>query len=231
MGTDSDIGESRIGRLVPQANWSWFCRFQHYYIPFLYLFYSAHWVLFKDFMHFKTLRVPNKETLVHPKREYLILFVGKIFAFTTTIIFPYIFLKLSIIQVLGLFGVIHLGPGILVALFLVPAHLNSEAHYPVPDEHGQLNTTWATHQVITTVDYSTNNFFLNFILGGFNHHVAHHLFPKICHCHYPNLTPIIKKTALEFNIPYKETSFSKIFISHIVHLKTMGNTKIEYDIL
>jgi linoleoyl-CoA desaturase len=45
MGTDSDIGESKIGRILPGAKWKWFCRFQHYYIPVLYLFYSAHWEL------------------------------------------------------------------------------------------------------------------------------------------------------------------------------------------
>jgi linoleoyl-CoA desaturase len=231
MGTDSDIGESRIGKLVPTATWKWFCKFQHFYIPLLYLFYSAHWVLFKDFIHFQTLRVPNKDELSHPKKEYVILFIGKMFAFLTTIIFPYFFLNLSILETFGLFGAIHLGPGLLVAFFLVPAHLNSEVEYPVPDKNGQLNTTWAVHQVITTVDFSTNNRLFNFFLGGFNHHVAHHLFPKICHCHYPRLTPIIKQTALEFNIPYKSTNYKYIFISHLKHLKTMGELKLNYDVL
>lgn len=231
MGTDSDIGGSRIGKLVPSAPWKWFCKFQHLYIPFLYLFYSAHWVIFKDFIHFKTLRVPNKDELSHPKSEYIILFIGKIFAFLTTIIFPYYFLNLSILETLGLFGASHFGPGLLVALFLVPAHLNAEVEYPLPDENGNLNTTWAVHQVITTVDFSTHNPLFNFFLGGFNHHVAHHLFPKICHCHYPHLTPIIRQTACEFHIPYKSTNYTYIFISHLKHLKTMGELKLDYNVL
>ena len=231
MGTDSDIGESRIGKLVPGAGWKWFCKYQHVYIPFIYLFYSAHWVLFKDFIHFKTLRVPNKGELTHPKREYIILFLGKIFAFLTTIIFPYIFLNLSVGQTLALFGAIHLGPGVLVALFLVPAHINSEVKYPLPDNNGQLSTTWAVHQVITTLDFSTTNHLLNFCLGGFNHHVAHHLFPKICHCHYPQLTPIIRRTAMEYQIEYKSTTFKRIFRSHLTHLKCMGQARFDYNVI
>lgn len=222
QGTDSDIGESRIGRLVPSARWRWFCRFQHFYIPVLYLFYSAHWVLFKDFVHFRTLRVPNKGDLHHPVKQYLILFAGKIFAVATTFFLPLWFLHLTFWEAAGMFGIIHLGPGVLVALFLVPAHLNSEVAYPVPDEKGFIDSSWAVHQVVTTLDFSTSNKLFNFLLGGFNHHVAHHLFPTICHCHYPKITPIIRQTTSDFKIPYKETNYINVFRSHVRHLKQMG---------
>lgn len=33
--------------------------------------------------------------------------------------------------------------------------------------------------------------------------VVHHLFPGICHCHYPALSEIVKRTAAEFGLPYK----------------------------
>lgn len=33
--------------------------------------------------------------------------------------------------------------------------------------------------------------------------VVHHLFPGVCHCHYPALAKIVQKTAKEFGVPYK----------------------------
>ena len=31
----------------------------------------------------------------------------------------------------------------------------------------------------------------------------HHLFPGICHTHYPAIAPIVMDTCKEFNVPYK----------------------------
>lgn len=33
--------------------------------------------------------------------------------------------------------------------------------------------------------------------------VVHHLFPNICHTHYPAIAPIVIDTCREFEIPYK----------------------------
>ncbi|NJL76334.1 MAG: hypothetical protein HC892_16295 [Saprospiraceae bacterium] len=42
------------------------------------------------------------------------------------------------------------------------------------------------------------------MMGGINIHVIHHIFPQICHVHYPKLTEILKATADEFGIEYQE---------------------------
>ncbi len=33
--------------------------------------------------------------------------------------------------------------------------------------------------------------------------VVHHLFPGVCHTHYPAIAPIVLDTCKEFNVPYK----------------------------
>lgn len=33
--------------------------------------------------------------------------------------------------------------------------------------------------------------------------MVHHLFPGICHTHYPAIAPIVMDTCKEFNVPYK----------------------------
>lgn len=32
--------------------------------------------------------------------------------------------------------------------------------------------------------------------------VVHHLFPNVCHTHYPAIAPIVLQTCAEFGIPY-----------------------------
>jgi fatty acid desaturase len=32
--------------------------------------------------------------------------------------------------------------------------------------------------------------------------VVHHLFPSICHTHYPAIAPIVLQTCKEFSVPY-----------------------------
>jgi linoleoyl-CoA desaturase len=41
------------------------------------------------------------------------------------------------------------------------------------------------------------------VAGGLHTHVAHHLFPGICHVHYPALTRLIATTARDCGLPYR----------------------------
>lgn len=40
------------------------------------------------------------------------------------------------------------------------------------------------------------------IHGGINYQIEHHLFPNVCHEHYPAIAPIVLRTCAEFGIPY-----------------------------
>ena len=53
--------------------------------------------------------------------------------------------------------------------------------------------------------------------------IEHHLFPKICHIHYPAISQIVKQTAREYNLPYLENaSFTTALYSHYRMLKKLG---------
>ena len=41
-----------------------------------------------------------------------------------------------------------------------------------------------------------------FITGGLDHQIEHHLFPHICHIHYPKLAPIVRACAQQHGLPY-----------------------------
>ena len=93
-------------------------------------------------------------------------------------------------------------------------------------ETGSMKNTWAIHQLMTTVNFSTNNSLINWFTGGLNHQIEHDFFPHISHIHYSENGIIVKKTAAEFNLPYNEhkTTRSALF-SHFKFLKKMGAKK------
>ncbi|MBC8033000.1 MAG: fatty acid desaturase, partial [Chitinophagaceae bacterium] len=94
--------------------------------------------------------------------------------------------------------------------------------HPIP-HNGIIENDWAIHQLETTMNFSRNNKWLSWYVGGLNFQVEHHLFPRISHVHYPALSLIVKETTREFNIPYRENkTFMQAFKSHVDFLKKLG---------
>jgi linoleoyl-CoA desaturase len=73
-----------------------------------------------------------------------------------------------------------------------------------------------------TNDFGTKNPVMNFIMGGLNHHIAHHLFPQVNHNIIPGITKLISETASEQKLPYKCFSLREVMISHVRLLKKKG---------
>jgi fatty acid desaturase len=91
------------------------------------------------------------------------------------------------------------------------------------DKHGRVGKTWAEAQMRTTADFSHGSWLMLHLSGGLNYQVVHHLFPGVAHPHYPQLAPIIKRTAEEFDLPYiAYSSFREALSKHFKHLKRMG---------
>lgn len=62
----------------------------------------------------------------------------------------------------------------------------------------------------------------NFILGGFNNHIAHHLFPHIHHVFYPKINKVLYKTLVEYGFTPNQTSYMGGIVSHLRLLKQLG---------
>ena len=102
--------------------------------------------------------------------------------------------------------------------------LYRESLYPIISEDNTIAKDWAIHQLETTVNFAPKNVYLSWYMGGLNFQIEHHLFPKICHVHYPAIAPIVRQTAEEFGLTYMEhPSFVKALQSHISMLKRFGN--------
>ncbi|MBW3544503.1 MAG: fatty acid desaturase, partial [Bacteroidetes bacterium] len=82
---------------------------------------------------------------------------------------------------------------------------------------------WAVHQISSTANFGTKSRALNWMLGGLNFQVEHHLFPRISHVHYPHINKIVRETCQEYGVVYHEfPSMFSAFCSHLKHLKRVG---------
>jgi linoleoyl-CoA desaturase len=111
------------------------------------------------------------------------------------------------------------------------AHCVEEADFPMPRaDTGRMETAWAVHQVETTVDFARDSRLLSWLIGGLNFQIEHHLFPRICHLHYPAISKIVEETCREFGVGYvaHETLLGAIS-SHFRWLRGMGMAGLAPD--
>lgn len=220
---DEDIEIVPIIRLSTSREVMEIHRYQHLYSFLLYGFSSLLWVLLKDYRKFFKKRIGNLEVGKHPAKEYFNLFFFKALYYTLFLVLPLVFIPLPWGHVLLGFLVLHLFEGFSLAMIFNLAHTVEETEFPVPDDKGNMENAWAIHQLKTTADFCRNNRVINFLFGGLNYQVEHHLFTKVCHIHYKELSKIVQATAAEYELPYlDQPSFFGAVRSHYNFLKKMG---------
>jgi linoleoyl-CoA desaturase len=114
--------------------------------------------------------------------------------------------------------------GFVLSIVFQLAHTVEETSFPVPAADTKIiENEWAIHQIQTTANFATKNKLISWLVGGLNFQIEHHLFPKISHIHYPEISKIIKKTCDEFNVKYIEyKKMRHAILSHSSYLRKMG---------
>jgi len=82
--------------------------------------------------------------------------------------------------------------GVVLTVVFQLAHTVEGTTHPLPNKDYTIENNWAIHQLNTTVNFSRKNKLLSWYVGGLNFQVEHHLFPTICHVHYPEVSEIVK---------------------------------------
>ncbi|MEM7152000.1 MAG: fatty acid desaturase [Myxococcota bacterium] len=77
--------------------------------------------------------------------------------------------------------------------------VNHLQHDLVPP-HGR---HWAEQQIYGSANWSAGSRWANFVSGGLNHQVEHHLFPSMAIRLYPLIAPVVKETCEEYGLPYR----------------------------
>lgn len=221
-GKDEDIEQTPLLRLSPRAKRYKFHYFQHYYTLLLYSLLSFSIVYIRDIPLLFKNKYGNKIVAKHPPIEIFILILTKFIFVAYMVLIPKYVLDISWAHILGLHMLMHACIGLFIGFILGPVHVTSEAAYRNPDDNGIVNADWGTHQIECTVDFAADKYWVNWISGGLNTHVAHHLFPHINHIHYYEITKIIKSTAVEFGLPYRNYGLVEVFAKHLKFLKALG---------
>jgi linoleoyl-CoA desaturase len=225
-GADTTLISGNVLRFSPHDRRRPFHRYQHLYAPFLYCLSTLDWVLTKDYRWLLSeQRFGNRRIVGHPLSEILILFAGKAFYYTYMLVIPFLYLRAPWYSAVLGFVVMHLFIGFTIALIFQPNHFFEESAFPEADERGRISNNYIKHIFDTTADYARNKPFVTWILGGLNLHVIHHMFPGICHVHYPALTEIVRSTAEEYGLIYRENrSVTGAFLAHLRWMKVLGTT-------
>lgn len=225
QGHDEDIDAGRIIRFTKNAKWLKIHQFQKYYSIFLYGLLTINWAITTDF---KQMRKYLKRKLSYgkfpnPAAEWTTLIVTKLLYYFLWIALPLLVLDIAWWKVLIGFFVMHYTAGMILSVVFQLAHIVPNTDMPLPDKDGNLEHTWAVHQLYTTSNFAPTNKFISWYTGGLNHQVEHHIFPHISHIHYGKIAKIVKETVLEYNLPYNEyKTFTKAITEHFNQLKTLG---------
>ena len=219
-GQDTDITNEPVARLSPHQRRRWYHRWQYLYLWPLYGLTAARWHLYTDFKEVALGRIgPHK--IPRPRGWNLaVFFLGKAVSIGLLLVLPMFFYSWWVVV---LFYLLVTGvAGVVLTVVFQLAHCVGEAEFPLPAD-GQMEDAWAVHQVNTTVDFARRSRFLCWLLGGLNFQVEHHLFPRICHIHYPALSRIVEATCREFGVRYLDHgSFLAGLVSHFRWLRTLG---------
>jgi linoleoyl-CoA desaturase len=88
-----------------------------------------------------------------------------------------------------------------------------------------MEDSWAVHQLLNTTNFSPGSKVTAWFIGGLNYQIEHHLFPQICHIHYPKISAIVAETAREYNLPYNvQKTFIHAIWEHGRMLKVLGKS-------
>ncbi|MCW3076435.1 MAG: Linoleoyl-CoA desaturase [Bacteroidetes bacterium] len=224
-GVDDDIDDKLVMRFSPHTRVKWFHKFQVVYAFLFYGILTLYWALLKDFIQFNryTKDGVNKSSKAENRKILLRIILSKIVYFSIFMVLPLAVLKMPVGQYVLGYLLMQFIAGLVLTVIFQLAHTVEKTTHPLPDENFTIENNWAIHQMNTTVNFSRKNKFISWYVGGLNFQVEHHLFPTICHVHYPQISHIVKTTAEEFGVPYLENeSFTDALRSHVNTLIRFG---------
>jgi linoleoyl-CoA desaturase len=221
-GVDVDIEIEPLLRLAPDQPRRFYHRYQHFYVWVLYALMPLNWHFWADYRDLMNGHISGLPFPKPTRRELAGTFLGKAFFYGWALVLP-LFLHPAW-AVLGFYLIVSSVLGIVLTTTFQLAHcLNETEVVEIGPGAGPLTVGWAEHQVRTTANFAPGDRFLTWYLGGLNYQIEHHLFPKVCHVHYPALSPIVAATCREFGIPYQShPTVRKAVVSHFRWIRRLG---------
>jgi linoleoyl-CoA desaturase len=207
----------RFLRLSAEVPYRWYFRYQRFYAP---LVYSVYIVI--QFMEGFFSGFFRRRQLTHDPA-----------------------LRFNVYGMLFLGGVVHvLIPIFLVgsagwllryALFIGTWQLTTylvAAAVHMTDAAAQPSADWVEHVCLHTRNVLCGHWFYDWLAGGFNYQIDHHLLPSLSRESLCLVHPIIRDTCREFGYPFHEyTSFLRYCADHYRYLDALGKPPASLDAL
>jgi len=221
-GVDYDVDFGLLARLTPgQRRRAWH-RYQHLYLWFFYGFLLPKWVFHDDFIIWRS-RLIGRHPLPKPNaKEWGLFVLWKVVFLAWALVIPALFHPLAAVLLFHFVAAFTLGLTLGTTFQL--AHCLGEADFPLPPlAGGRMNRDWSEHQLDTTVDFAGRNPLVTWFCGGLNFQVEHHLFPKVCHVHYPALAHIVDEVSVRHGLERRSHPTLRAAVaSHFHHLRRLG---------
>ncbi len=223
-GVDDDIEIGVLMRLAPTQKKLKMHRFQHFYFWALYMLLYVFWIFFTDYKKYFTQKIGNVPLKKMKWADHVEFWSVKVYHAAVFIVIPIV--AVGWLQWLVGFVTMSLVAGFVLSIVFQLAHTVEHTAFPMPDEQDhKLENEFAIHQIKTTANFATKSKLVCWLVGGLNFQIEHHLFPKISHVHYPEISKIVRAVCQEYQLQYIEyPTVRKAIIAHVRFLKTMGNS-------
>lgn len=219
---DTDIQTGGVMRWSPLQEWRPWHRFQHVYaFPVYSLFVFL--LIYSDIERIISRRIGNYSLPKPSPSQHANFWLTKVFYFGYALVLPLFFNTWW--HVLAVLLLVNLILGLTLSTIFSLAHTVEGPVFRSPDpESGGMGKEWAVHEVETTANFAPRSRLLSWYVGGLNSQIEHHLFPNVCHIHYPRLRKVVEETCRDFSVTY--LSYPTLLAavrSHYRHLKVMGD--------
>ena len=220
-GVDDDINNMPFMRQCSTQPWKPIHRYQAVYMFFLYAFTSL-FMFGTDYLKYFSRRIHTTPIRHFTAMDHILFWFGKLFFLAIYIVVPVLVVGWQA-WLVG-FIVVQFSLGLTIALVFQLAHVVEHAEFDAAGvEPKRIENEWAIHQVKTTANFARGNRVLTWLLGGLNHQIEHHLFPRISHVHYPELSRIVQETCERFGLQYIDFPRTRMAIaSHYRLMREMG---------
>ena len=228
-GRDDDIDIGVFGRLSPGQPHRRVHVLQHFYLWVLYGFLIPKWHFVHDFNNVARGRIAGNRFRRPRGWSLLALCGGKVLFIGWAFVVPALYHPWWVVLVY--YGATAFVLGLVLSVVFQLSHCVEEAQFPEPPQGTMLlPDAWAVHQVQSTVDFAPASRLLTWYVGGLNFQIEHHLFPRICHIHYPRIAPIVREVCAEYGVRYAvHKSLLGAVASHFRWLRRMARPPVRMD--
>ncbi len=224
-GLDEDIDTPGILRFTPNRPLKKIHKLQFIYAWGFYSIMTLFWMTAKDWLALARYRkkglVKSSGSSVGQLTRDLI--ISKVLYFGYIMVLPALFSGLPFWKIILGWMVMHAVTGLILASIFQPAHVLEDLQFAQGEKGASMEDDNLSHQLKSTANFGTRSRLFTWMCGGLNHQIEHHLFPQVCHIHFSDLAPIVRKTAEEFGLPYRSsTTFAGALALHTKMLWKLG---------